>query len=388
MQKYHSSETLSEIQEKGFSVYNYISVSELLNTVRKDYLDILSVLHVPLWVWVIGFAIFWYTLGNSILPLLLFFIVIYFCIFIFLFFKLLKRTYFFLLISNVVFSRDALLLGNKIHKNPEEKELTQNLEKYEKIFLEYLWWRSRLEEYVVYKKKTLFREIITDNKIIKLGKDAIENADRSEGAWRFILPAILAYGLYIVSMYVSYYIGYFLWFIFIKVYSLILRWYLRFRSNTALKIKRRVEIIDSTLKKMQHIYTLISKKYTEFSHWEIADISQFTSRNFESFYSEIYSIFEHKKKLKALTESEMYNGFIDFPVFEWYLRKEFNKPVASMLKLLEKNLKLLRTALTKLKNTEASDMALAGTIETKKRIIENNILVLESNLSKLKKSQL
>jgi hypothetical protein len=59
-----------------------------------------------------------------------------------------------------------------------------------------------------------------------------------------------------------------------------------------------------------------------------------------------------------------------------------------MLKLLEKNLKLLRTALTKLKNTEASDMALAGTIETKKRIIENNILVLESNLSKLKKSQL
>jgi hypothetical protein len=62
----------------------------------------------------------------------------------------------------------------------------------------------------VYKKKTLFREIITDNKIIKLGKDAIENADRSEGAWRFILPAILAYGLYIVSMYVSYYIGYFL----------------------------------------------------------------------------------------------------------------------------------------------------------------------------------
>jgi hypothetical protein len=46
-QKYHNEETEKEILEKGFSVYSYISLDELLLTVRKDYLEILSKINIP-----------------------------------------------------------------------------------------------------------------------------------------------------------------------------------------------------------------------------------------------------------------------------------------------------------------------------------------------------
>jgi hypothetical protein len=35
------------VSEKGFLVYDYISLDELLMTVRKDYLDILSFVNIP-----------------------------------------------------------------------------------------------------------------------------------------------------------------------------------------------------------------------------------------------------------------------------------------------------------------------------------------------------
>jgi len=45
--KYINPEILSQIEEKGFSVYNYISLKELLLTVQRDYLAVISKLNIP-----------------------------------------------------------------------------------------------------------------------------------------------------------------------------------------------------------------------------------------------------------------------------------------------------------------------------------------------------
>ena len=56
-----------EIQEKWFSVYNYISLKELFMTVQRDYLWILSVINVPFWIVTIVLWILSYASGNATL---------------------------------------------------------------------------------------------------------------------------------------------------------------------------------------------------------------------------------------------------------------------------------------------------------------------------------
>ena len=41
---YLNQEIKEEIEKKGFSIYNYISLKELLLTVNKDYLWIINIL--------------------------------------------------------------------------------------------------------------------------------------------------------------------------------------------------------------------------------------------------------------------------------------------------------------------------------------------------------
>jgi hypothetical protein len=43
---YINKDTQKEIREKGFSVYNYISLQELIFTARKDFLEVLSKINV------------------------------------------------------------------------------------------------------------------------------------------------------------------------------------------------------------------------------------------------------------------------------------------------------------------------------------------------------
>ena len=47
---YLNKEIREEIEKKGFSIYNYISLKELLLTVNKDYLAVITALNTPLFI--------------------------------------------------------------------------------------------------------------------------------------------------------------------------------------------------------------------------------------------------------------------------------------------------------------------------------------------------
>ena len=89
---YINKKTIQEINEKGFSVYNYISFKELISTVNKDYLQALNVINIPFAI-VSGIVGYMSYESNSILFLILLFLGVYFCVFTYLLIKLIYRTY-------------------------------------------------------------------------------------------------------------------------------------------------------------------------------------------------------------------------------------------------------------------------------------------------------
>ena len=136
--KYLNEEVEEEINEKGFSVYNYISLEELLLTSRKDFLEILSKINIVFGIISIVLGMLSYYTGLFfILPIFLF--VVYFIIFIFLFFKLLGRTKLFLYIADVVYTKTGLMISDDfLYYKKDKQKIDEKLEKYGSIFSEYL----------------------------------------------------------------------------------------------------------------------------------------------------------------------------------------------------------------------------------------------------------
>ncbi len=376
----------SEVQKKGFMVYDYIDLDELLMTVRKDYLDILSFINIPFGIVSI---VLWVVSYSSWFSLLIWFLLLsYAIIFCILFFRLIQKTYYFFLLKNVLITKKGIILGKELYTFGQEKKLHERLMKYENIFLEYLGGKSRLNEYIDSKKKDLVG-FWKHKKYIKKIWDFIDSDMFSWGGremWKLVVPAVLSVILYIIFMYVFYYLWYFFWLLLVKVYGVWVQFVLHLRANTEYKIKRLSEKIDENIEKMAQIFKLMETKYESFSDGEIANISKFTKTHFDSFYTEIFMVYKDKKKLQNMILNWDFRDFIDFHIFEKYLKWEFNKPVNSMLKLLKNYEKLLSKNLKDLQKSQAKDKALSWTLKTKERIIENNLLLIQANIQKLSQS--
>jgi hypothetical protein len=78
--------------------------------------------------------------------------------------------------------------------------------------------------------------------------------------------------------------------------------------------------------------------------------------------------------LKKIIEKSKYNDFIDFKIFNNYLKKNFNAPVYDMISLLEKYEKLLNKQISELKKLNKNSK--------KQELNINNIEILDKNLEK------
>ena len=150
--KYINPEILKQIEEKGFSVYNYISLKELLLTVQRDYLGVISKLNIPFAIITIVLGIISYA-SNNFWPVAMFLLIAYTLIFIYLFFKLIKVTYYYFIVADVVYTKKWLIIGKQIYYYDDEWNLDDNLKKYEIIFEEYLSKPSRIDEVIQRRKQ-------------------------------------------------------------------------------------------------------------------------------------------------------------------------------------------------------------------------------------------
>lgn len=378
--KYINEKIDKEINEKWFSVYNYISLKELFLTVQRDYLSILSKINLPFWIitiilWVLGY------ISNSFLLLFVFLFLAYATIFLVLAFKLVLRAYYFMKITDVVYTEKWIILWNEIYIYKEEERLINNLKKYEEMFEEFLSKPSNIEKVIAGKKK----EVLEKN--LKLWWKGLDLMWNLRWDWaKLAIIVLLSHFAYVIFLYLFYYIGYFFWIAIFFIINIFLKIILKFTKNTEVKIKWKIEDIDESFKNMEKIDKMLSHKISTFKEWEISDISSSVENNFSNFYTEVISVFNQKKKLFNLINNSKFKDFINFQKLEKYLKDNFNKPVLNMISMLEKFEKLLEKQIKLLKITNSNLEILDVNLDKKQIILTNQLNNLRENKNKLEKS--
>ena len=377
-----------EISQKGFVVYHYISFSELLQTVKRDYLNITASMNIPLLIIsvIIGF----------INPLLLFSILpIFYCfIFIILLWKMFWRTRKYVYISRVIFTEKNILIGSdvlgynnsssKAEKNKKEKLLRQ----YEEEFEEYLTRPSRLKPIIERKEKDFKKQVF---KIFKSGKFFISGEKDSEMS-KIGFAIMLAIYIYGISLVIFYYLGIFLGYIFFGFFALLLKAFLFFSKKIELQMKSSVEKMERDIVDIKRVNSVLQKKLEKFSGGEISDISDFVGEKFTTFYSCISEVIKEQEKLKKIISTSQYQKFIDFQKFSGYIRKQYNKPVQNMIRMLGKYAKKISEQKEALKNTSAESpentSEFSAHLSKKFLRLEQMEKQAEKNLEKLRMMQI
>ncbi|WP_418187090.1 hypothetical protein [Aliarcobacter lanthieri] len=314
---YLNKEIREEIEKKGFSIYNYISLKELLLTVNKDYLWIINILNIPLF---IVFIIVIHSFISYFIPSI---IITYSLIFIYLIGKLSFRTYKFSQITNIIYTRKGLIIDNKIFHYEEDKKLKDLLLDYEKIFDEYLSKPSKISENIKYLRKNIVNNLKKIFNFISGGK-------RGNG-----LPiAFIVLVFYSITTFVLYYIGFILGFFLFLIFSFFINLYFKINKSTELKIKENMEFIDNKIKKLDEIYDLLNKQISNFQDGEISNLGKKIDKELNLFYENINSILIQQDTLKTIIEQSIYKDFIDFEYLAFYIQIQFNRPLTDVINLM------------------------------------------------------
>ena len=378
--EYINPEIEKEIEEKGFSVYNYISLKELFLTVQRDYLEILSKINWVFWVisiviWSIAYIIWKYYLFFYFL----FFV--YLIIFIILLVKLIKRAFYFKKINNVIYTDNWLILGNKLYKYNQDDKIFSKLEKYEEMFEEFLSKPSSLKKIINSRKEFI------SSKNWSLLSNSVRITDNFWRDWVqiAIFVAIIQF-VYILFLYFFYYFWFLFWATIFFLVNIILKIILKFTKNTEVIIKWKIEDIDKSFLNMKKIDYILENKINNFKDWDIFNISKIVEKNFSNFYTEIYFVFNEIKQLFVLLKKSNFSDFINFKKLEIYFKNNFNKPVLNMISMLKKYEELLKKQINLLKITQSNNEVFDKTLDQKEIILNRQLNILKQNIEKLEKS--
>ncbi|MFW3437841.1 hypothetical protein [Aliarcobacter butzleri] len=318
---YLNQEIKEEIEKKGFSIYNYISFKELLLTVNKDYLAVITALNIPLFI--IFIIIGYLTYDTKDLTYFIKGIIfIYGLIFAYLIINLYFRTYKFSQITNVIYTKKGLIIDNKIFHYETDEKLKNLLLNYEKIFDEYLSKPSRLSENINFLRKNIIDKFSQnfDELSKKMDKNSAE------------LAIILIF--YNLTIFIFYYLGIILGFFLFFIFSFFINLYFKINKSVELKIKDEMTIVDDRLKKLDEIYILLNKKINTFQDGEISNLSNKIDKDMNIFYENINTILSHKDILRNIIEQSIYKDFIDFEYLAFYIKTQFNKPLTDVINLM------------------------------------------------------
>lgn len=333
---YINKKSIEEVEEKGFSVYNYISFSELISTVNKDYLQALNTINIPFAI-LTAVALYASYETQSYIFLVLLFLGVYSLVFLYLIGKLIYRTYKFSLVTNVIYTKKGLVINDEVHHYEDDSKLKELLVKLESLFDEYLSKPSNLKEVIKYEKEKLFEKLSKNFQTVNKGLENRSNFRVSSNGdsgkvLALIYAALVAYSISVVVFYfIGLVLGFILFFIIISIISL----YFYINKSIELKIKQEVTKIDKEIKNLDEIYEELNKEVSSFSSGEIFDLSKRIEGKYESFYSKINKAIDLKDGLKVIIENSKYKDFIDFALFAIYLKNQFNRPLNKMIELLE-----------------------------------------------------
>ncbi|WP_418179930.1 hypothetical protein ACNSOL_06010 [Aliarcobacter lanthieri] len=326
---YLNQEIKEEIEKKGFSIYNYISLKELLLTVNKDFLSIVSYENFATMsiifgaIFIVPLSLMFILLIQSKLSVLFSFFLIYtfvyIVIFIYLIIKLLFRTYKFSKITNILYTKKGLIIDNKIFHYEEDVKLNILLLDYEKLFDEYLSKPSKLSENI-----NIFKKNISD--------ELKKNSEGKKDRFSYTLIFIFYYLGIILGFFFFFIFFFFIFFFFIFFFFISL--YFKINKSTELKIKDNMTILDNKINKLDEIYHLLNNQISTFQDGKISNLSKKIDKDMNKFYENINTVLTQKNLLREIIESSIYKDFIDFEYLAFYIKTQFNKPLSNVINLM------------------------------------------------------
>ncbi|QKF60333.1 hypothetical protein [Aliarcobacter lanthieri] len=319
---YLNKEIREEIEKKGFSIYNYISLKELLLTVNKDYLKAITTLNIAfMFIFMaVGFLSYF---SENYEYFIYMFISIYSLIFIYLIGRLSFRTYKFSQITNILYTRKGLIIGEDIFHYETDEKLRNLLLDYEKLFDEYLSKPSKLSQNIISLRKKLSNNL----------KENYSSLGRSNDI-RGVAVGFILVTIYNISVFIFYYLGIVLGFILFFILSFFINLYFKINKSTELKIKENMEFIDKKIKKLDEIYLLLNKQIGTFQDGEISNLSNKIDKDMNLFYENINNILIQQDTLKTIIEQSIYKDFIDFEYLAFYIQIQFNRPLTDVINLM------------------------------------------------------
>lgn len=366
-------ETKKEIEERGFSLYKWISPQEVKTSIQRDYLSILSTFWIWVGWWAIILSLFWW--GFTPLSFGIFFWVLgafYTIVLAYLVAVAIKRSISLTNSANVILTEKAVSIGGKIYNYENLDTNNKTIQKISEEFEEPLFGESKLE-----KKKWQLLE----NTMNSIGEAwgwafrVLWNFDRGgRDSGQLIIFVIILWVLYTATMGIIYLSGLFFIWIFSLGITLFNRFLLRVSGHQVQRINDTFENIDNLSTSLISESNSLSNFLNEAgeNNWQDGLLLKI-NKGIENINSSASESVDDSKRLRNLLENSPYKDIFNFWTYGNWVKSKIIAPLEKIYELLEKNTTILQKTIQELENqiADTKEASLSWPLELQKKRLES-----------------
>lgn len=325
-----------EVNEKWFSLYNWISFSELRQTVMIDYLSFLSVITIPFAILfiVVGVINFYMFKEGNIISFWFLYVLLwgYAIVFSLVILKMIYRAWVFLKVNNVFFTDTHISVGWEITNLNEYDTIRKDINYYGELFHEKLGKKNtilskmdELKNKVFHKdtKWSIFDDISTDG-LSGLWKEA---------AWLAVVIFLLVIA-YWISLYLFYYLGYIISWILSYIFVGIMMLVKSIFTSKEERINKTFLQMNQACKELKENQETALGYIIQNLNWNFTNKSKTLVSSLDQTLNSVSNGLGLSKKLyKQLLDSE-YSDAFNFTTFHNWVNYQITVPTQKMLQLL------------------------------------------------------
>lgn len=364
----------NELRERGFSFYEYISFKELRQTIRLDYYQAMDRIMVLSSILFVALFLSYYVylhlpestvvldIENDIVqfsngmeqPFYLFiielfvaialiphaFIMPYLCI------RFIYRSYHYWYLRLVLVTENGFVLNKNIHIDGDNDTESGLLNKYEKMFSERLFGKSKIEDKVDSAWTHYFCKYT----------DLIDKLNDISEKRKFLSFITFPVQLYLTLYGLLYFVGIALSYVMGLLLVIIVRAIIRLMPESrAYRIQKKMQLLDQHINKLNDSIDTSEGILNKFRYGDISDISAPLGEEYRKIHENFNAAAEEVAGVEKLITEAKYERFIDFVKLQDYLKNCFNRPVDKMLEFLENTKETIESQVYRVDVTLMSD---------------------------------
>lgn len=365
--------TKKEIEERGFSLYKWISPQEVKTSIQRDYLSILS----TFWIWIgwgaILLSLFWW--GFTPLSFGIFFWILgifYTLVLIYLIAVAIKRSIILTNSANVILTEKAISIWGEILDYEKLNSNNKTIQKISSEFEEPLFAESNLEK----KKWQLLENTMNSigeawGWVFKMLWD-FDRGGRDSG--QLVIFVVLLWILYTATMGIIYFSGLFFIWIFSLGITLFNKFLLRISGHQVQRINDTFENIDMLSNTLVDESTSLGNFLDEArkNNWQDGLLLKI-NKGIENINSSASESVDDSKHLRNLLEDSEYKDIFNFWTYGNWVKSKIIAPLEKIYELLEKNTTILQKTIQELENqiTETKEASLSWPLELQKKRLQS-----------------